>query len=106
VLVTGEKGEAQVSFLEPAQLTFSQHDRFDVPAIYWRQGKNHPLPDQWHFKASTGASPQTRFVTVVQVSKRGVSKPAWRAVAGGVETGGWRVWLPEGKTRLQVEKLP
>lgn len=106
VQITGEKGEALVSFLEPAALTFEQHDRFDAPAIYWRNGKNIPLPNQWHLKASAAASPQTRFVTVVQVSKRGVAKPAWRAIPGGVETGGWRVQLPAGETRLHVEKIP
>lgn len=106
VRVAGEKGEALVSFLEPAALTFTQSDRFDAPAVYWRNGKNIPLPNQWHLKAGTPALPQTRFVTVVQVSRPGVTKPAWRALAGGVEVAGWRVRLPEGATRLTVEKIP
>jgi Heparinase II/III-like protein. len=101
----GEKGEARIQFLEPAQLALTQDDRFNVPAVYWRRGKNFPLPNQWHLKVTPPAAPQQRFVTVVQVSKRGVSKPPVHGVPGGVETAGWRVRLPDGSTRLAIEKL-
>lgn len=106
VRVTGEKSEALVTFLEPVALTFTQSDQFDAPAVYWRNGKNIPLPNQWHLKATTGALPQTRFVTVVQVSRLGAKKPAVKSVAHGVEVAGWRVQLPEQATRLTVEKIP
>jgi hypothetical protein len=42
---------------------------------------------------------------VLQISKRGVSKPAVHAVSGGVETAGWRVRLPEDARRLQIETI-
>ena len=95
-----------MQFLQPAQLTFSQTDQFNVPAVYWRRGKNFPLPNQWHLTASSAPAQQARFVTVVQVSKRGVSKGKTRSIDGGVETAGWRVRLPHDGRRLQIEKLP
>ena len=106
VQVAGEKGTATVQFLEPAQLTFSQTDQFNVPAVYWRRGKNFPLPNQWHLTAAAEPSPRAHFVTVVQVSKPGVSKTKARAIDGGVETAGWRVRLTEGERRLQIERIP
>lgn len=106
VLAAGGKGEATVRFLAPAGLAFHQDDKFNVPAVYWRRGQNFVLPNQWHFKASTAPVPRTRFVAVIQVAKPGVAKPVARAVAGGVEVAGWRVGLPEGETRLSIERLP
>lgn len=106
VLVTGGKGEARVSFLVPSDLTFHQDDQFTVPAVYWRRGKNYPLPNQWHLKATAKPAGAREFVTVIQVSKRGVGKPAVRALAHGVETAGWRVSLPDKASRLLIEKLP
>jgi len=106
VVATGEKGEARVQFLAPNQLTFAQTDQFTVPAVYWRRGKNFPLPNQWHLTAAPAPSSQQRFITVVQVSKRGVSKPSLQPVPQGVETAGWRVRLPDGSRRLVIEKLP
>ena len=106
VLVSGEKGEAAVTFVAPAALTFRQDDQFDAPAVYWRNHQRTPLPDQWHLKASAGPAVRMRFVTVIQISRPGGAKPALRAVADGVETAGWRVRLPEGQTRLQIQKIP
>ncbi|HWL17437.1 MAG TPA: hypothetical protein VNR00_17645, partial [Opitutus sp.] len=85
---------------------FAQTDQFTVPAVYWRRGKNFPLPNQWHLTAAPAPSSQQRFITVVQVSKRGVSKPSLQPVPQGVETAGWRVRLPDGSRRLVIEKLP
>jgi hypothetical protein len=106
VLAAGEKGEATVQFLAPTGLVFQQDDQFNVPAVYWRRGQNFALPNQWHFRASTAPVPRTRFVAVIQVAKPGIVKPAARSVAGGVEVAGWRVRLPEGETRLSIERLP
>ena len=106
VSVRGAKGEAAVTFVEPSALTFAQDDQFGAPAVYWRKGKNFPLPNQWHLKATPPVTPQTRFVTVVQVSKAGVRKPPIRAVEGGVEVAGWRVQLQPADHLLRVEKLP
>jgi len=106
VRVAGEKGEALVSFLAPAELTFAQDDQFTVPAVYWRRGKNFPLPNQWHLTATPTPAPNARFVTVIQVTKRGVAKPALRPIESGVETAGWRVRLLPGERRLHIEKTP
>lgn len=106
VLAATEKGEALVSFVGPAALTFQQDDQFTQPAVYWRRGRNFSLPNQWHFKATAAPAAQQRFVAVIQVSKRGGSKPPVKTVADGVETAGWRVRLPQGSDRLQIEKLP
>lgn len=106
VEVTGERGEARVTFVQPDRLEFHQDDQFTVPATYWRRGRNFPLPNQWHLKATPPPSPQARFLAVIQVSKRGVSKPPVRAVDGGVETAGFRVRWPEGGDRLLIRKLP
>lgn len=91
VTVRGQKGEALVSFLEPRKMEFHQDDKFDAPAVYWRHEKNYPLPNQWHLMATPPRSRQEHFVTVIQVSRPGVPKPALRPVDGGIEVDGWRV---------------
>ena len=107
IIARGERGEAVVTLVEPTAIALQQDDDFGgFPAVYWRQGKNYPLPNQWHGKASIGPVPATRIVAVIQVSRLGQPKPALRAVADGVETAGWRVRLPAGATRLLLEKLP
>lgn len=106
VFAATEKGEALVHLLEPANLAFHQDDRFNVPAVYWRRGKNFPLPNQWHFKATTAPASATRFVAVIQVSKAGVAKPPVRALPDGVETAGWRVRFDEAARRLTVSPAP
>ncbi len=106
VTVAGAKGEARLSFLEPASLAFHQDDQFDVPAVYWRNGQNYPLPNQWHLKATPPATAQTRFVTVVQVSKPGVAKLSLGPLDGGVEVAGWRVQFQPASHQLRVEKFP
>jgi len=106
VLVKGEKGEAQVSFLAPADLTFAQRTGFDVPAIYWRRGKNEPLPDQWHLTVTPPAGRTASFVTVIQVTKRNVEKLPVRGIPGGAEVAGWRVRLPTNGARVEVSRLP
>src|SRR5690606_15968266 len=104
VLARGEIGEARVTLLAPPALEFAQTSGFPVRAIYWRQGMNYELPDQWHLKVTPPPAARARFVAVIQVSKRGVAKPALRAVPGGVETAGWRVWLPEGEQRVSIRR--
>ena len=106
VTVHGDKGEAAITFLEPATLAFAQDDQFTAPAVYWRYGKNFPLPNQWHLKATPPAAPQARFVAVVQVSKLGVTKPSFRSIEGGAEVAGWRVQLQSADHLLHVEKIP
>lgn len=106
VQVKGERGEAQLSFLAPAGLTYTQRTGFDVPAIYWRKGKKEPLPDQWHLKVTPPTARSARFVTVLQVSKRNQPKPPVRAIPGGAEVAGWRVRLPDDGRRVEVSRLP
>jgi hypothetical protein len=106
VTVTGAKGEARITFIEPAALALHQDDQFDVPAVYWRNGKNYPLPNQWHLRATPPAAPQARFVTVVQVAKRGTPLPPLRALEAGAEIGGWRVQFSAATHQLHVEKMP
>lgn len=101
--VAGEKGEARVTLLEPAALTFAQDNSFGgLVAINWLQDKDHPLPNQWHLKVTPPPTTGTLFVSVIQVSKPGVTKPVLRAIAGGVETAGWRVRFAPETRRLMV----
>ncbi|MBW7894697.1 MAG: DUF4962 domain-containing protein [Opitutaceae bacterium] len=104
VLARGEIGEALVTFLAPRTLGFAQTSGFPVPAVYWRQGMNYELPHQWHLTVTPPPAVRERFVTVIQVAKRGVAKPALQAILGGVETAGWRVWLPEGEQRVIIRR--
>ncbi len=103
--VSGENGEALVSFLAPAALSFEQRSGFDEPAIYWRRGMNYPLPDQWHLAATPPEANRARFVTVIQVSKPGVKKPAIRPIENGAEVNGWRVQLDADARRTRVSKI-
>lgn len=106
VQVRGRRGEAAVTFVEPATLAFTQDDQFDAPAEGWRDGVATPLPNQWHLKATPPAAARERFVVVVQVAKPGTEKRAPRAIDGGVEVAGWRVQLQSANHRLRVEKIP
>ena len=106
VTVRGTNGEARVTFLAPAGLAFQQDDQFDAPAIYWRKGRNFPLPNQWHLKATPPPAPRVRFVTVVQVGKPGAATPGPRLVGGAAEVAGWRVLLPPGGDRLSISRAP
>lgn len=108
VVARGEKGDAVVTFLEPAgALTFRQDDDFGGhPAVFWRNSANYPLPDQWHLKATPEPSIEKRFLAVVQVSRPGVTKPSIRPLAEGVETAGWRVRFDSTAKRLVVQPTP
>lgn len=100
--VTGERGAARVTFLAPGELAFEQQEGFDVPATYVRKGRNEPLPDQWHLKATPARASAARFVTVVQVARPGVKLPAPRLSGNQVEVAGRRVTLPEPGGLLRV----
>ena len=104
VRVRGNKSEALVSFLTPPDLTIGQRTGFDVPAIYWRRGMNYPLPDQWHLTAAPPTAERQRFVTVIQVSKPGVRKPAVHRLADGAEVAGWSVQLPPEERRVKIRR--
>lgn len=104
VTARGAQGEARVTFLEPAGLTFQQDDKFDAPAVYWRKGRNFPLPNQWHLKATPAAAVQTRFVSVIQVARPGVTRPALRSLPAGVDTAGWRVQLNVTEHRVEISR--
>lgn len=104
--VRGAKGEASVTFLAPATLTFQQDDIFDAPAVYWRKGQNFPLPNQWHFKATPPSAATMRFVAVVQVSRPGIDRPPPRLEGREVRTAGWRVTLPAPGERLVLTRSP
>lgn len=107
IVARGERGEAVVTLLEPAAVRLHQDDDFGgFPAVYWREGKNYPLPNQWHLKATLAPAEAARIVAVVQVGRLGQGQPALRPVPGGVETAGWRVRLPDGALRAVVERLP
>ena len=106
VTVRGEKGEARVTFLEPAGLTFEQDDQFEAPAIYWRKGQNFPLPNQWHLKAAPPPTTSTRFVAVVQVSRPGATRPVPRPIESGAEIAGWRLQLTPANHRVSVSRVP
>jgi hypothetical protein len=104
VMVRGARGEALVTFVEPAGLQLRQDDKFDAPAIYWRRGKNYALPNQWHLKATPPPAGRARFVTVIQVTRPGVAKPPVQAVEAGVLVNGWQVRLPDGATVVEIER--
>ncbi len=107
IVARGERGEAVVTLLEPTGVQFQQDDDFGGhPAVYWRRGKNFPLPNQWHLKATTAPVNATRFVAVIQVSKTGVAKPPVRVLSDGVETAGWRVRFDETARRLLISPAP
>jgi hypothetical protein len=108
ITVRSKKSEAVVTFTSPDQLRFEQTDQFDVPAVFWRKGKNFPLPNQWHLKATpaTAAARQT-FATVIQVSARGAAKPKIQQLTdGGIATAGFRVQHDAGSHLLRIERTP
>ena len=106
ITVHGVKGEASVALLEPSTLAFHQDDQFDAGAVYWQGGQTHPLPNQWHLRATPPAARGARFVAVVQVSRPGVAVAPLRPIAGGVEIAGWHVQLQPNEHLLYVQKLP
>ena len=104
VVATGERGQATVTFVTPQALDLTQTSGFPVPAIYWRQGKNFELPDQWHLTAAAEPAVRLRFVTVIQVDRRGVAVPTPEAREGGVAVDGWRLELAAGARRVVVTR--
>lgn len=106
VTARGEKGRAVVTFLAPTTLAFEQDDRFDAPAVYWRKGQNFMLPNQWHLKARPSAAVETRFVTVIEISRPEAALVRPTLVDGVVTTAGWRVTLPAAGARLTVSPAP
>lgn len=72
VAVMGERGQAIVTLLEPAGLSFSQHHQFDPPALRWRTDRPFEMPDQWHLTAeTTDAASSARFLAVIDVGEAG-----------------------------------
>src|SRR5690606_36677692 len=62
VRVPAPSAEMWVSFVHPAQLTFSQTDRFTVPP----EDRDAHKPNQWHLSATaTAADGRGRFLTVL-----------------------------------------
>jgi len=107
IAVTGEKGQARVTLAEPDQLTIGQRTGFDgLKAIYWRQGQNYPLPDQWHLTASRGPAAQAGFVAVIQVAKPGTAFPAVEVSAEGARVAGWQVTFDSAQHRLLIQPAP
>ncbi len=96
-VVRGNRSEAVVSLLEPQACRFEQHDRFDVPAVDWRNG-NAKLKEQWHLRATPAVAEQQRFVAVIQVAKAGTQYSSVRPVEAGVQVDGWEVRLTHGKS--------
>ncbi len=102
ITVRGARSEAVVTFVAPDALRFEQDDRFDVPAVFWRKGKNFPLPNQWHLKATPRPSAEQVFIAVIQVSAPGVAKPSIQKESGGVATAGYRVIRESGSGLLRI----
>jgi len=102
ITVRGARSEAVVTFVAPDTLRFEQDDRFDVPAVFWRKGKNFPLPNQWHLKAAPKPSAEQVFMAVIQVSTPGVAKPSIERQSGGVATAGYRVIRESGPGLLRI----
>jgi hypothetical protein len=94
ILIQGDKGQALVSLVEPAQLSFEQDDKFDSPAVNWRRGGgNTPLKNQWHLKAAPPPASRQRFAAVIQVAKHGTEWPAIGTIPDGVRIGKWSIQL-------------
>ena len=103
VITRGERGEAVITWLEPTSLQFQQDNDFGGhPATYWRRGKNFRLPDQWHLKATPAPAVEQRFLTVVQVSRVGVDKPAVIATDRGIQTADWKLSFNETRRLMSV----
>ena len=107
IAVMGEKGQARVTLAEPDQLTINQRTGFDgLKAIYWRQGQNFPLPDQWHLTASRAPAERARFVAVIQVGKLGTALPSVEVNSGGARAAGWQVRFDATQHRLLIQPAP
>jgi hypothetical protein len=100
ITIRGTKGEAIVSLIEPQAFEFDQHDRFDVPAIDWRNG-NGKFKDQWHLRATPPASSHLSIVAVIQVGRPGSQYPAVRPLDAGASVDGWEVQLKDGKAVIR-----
>ncbi len=107
LVIRGERGEAVVTLLQPTKLQLRQDDDFGGhPAVYWRFGKNFPLPDQWHLKATPAPAVEQRFLAVIQVSRVGVATPKVTRTDNGVRTAGWELRFDETQRRLRILAAP
>jgi hypothetical protein len=104
--VTGEKGQARISWLTPQSLKFSLTDQFDPPAENWRpdkQGKD--FPSQWHLAAvPPDKAPEQRFLAVIQTA-RADAAPDWpepqRLGDDGVRIGSDRLTFTDDGVRIE-----
>jgi hypothetical protein len=63
---------SRIDFFAPIRLSFDVHNRFDPPALNWRnktsEGKIIQYPDQWHASVSPeGKVNKMRYLAIIQV---------------------------------------
>ncbi len=72
---TTSTARSRVDFFAKTPLSFDVHNRFDPPALNWRErtsgGKLVEYPDQWHAAVSpTRKTAKMRYLVIVQVLGR------------------------------------
>lgn len=90
---------SRVDFFAATPLSFDVHNRFDPPAVNWRNrtsgGELVEYPDQWHAAVSpTEKVDKMRYLTVIQVLGLGSTKPFDSAEMTGdnaVRVGTWSI---------------
>ncbi|OPZ18201.1 MAG: Heparinase II/III-like protein [candidate division BRC1 bacterium ADurb.BinA364] len=86
-IVRTESAEGRIAWLAPVALQFQLSDRFDPPAVVWREDKQAKLKvaDQWHLTATPAKAENSQtFLTVILAGKRGAGQwPAVEAIADG-----------------------
>jgi hypothetical protein len=78
--VTTSTARSRVDFFAATELNFDVHNRFDPPALNWRNrtsgGKLVEYPDQWHAIVSPAKKvDKMRYLAVIQVLDRNDMKP-------------------------------
>ncbi|MHC4541254.1 MAG: DUF4962 domain-containing protein, partial [Planctomycetota bacterium] len=73
LVVAAPSARSQIDFFAPLPLSFDVHDRFDPPAVNWRDkisgGKVIRYPNQWHACVSPTSKVGTmRYLAVIQVA--------------------------------------
>jgi hypothetical protein len=78
--VTGSTARSQVDFFAPVPLNLNVLNRFDPPALNWRQrtsgGKLIQYPDQWHAAVSPNNKiRKMRYLTIIQILDKNDNRP-------------------------------
>jgi hypothetical protein len=107
---------SQVDFFAPLDLSFDVHDRFDPPAVNWREkssgGKVIQYPNQWHACVSpTGKTGTMRYLAVIQVADPEKASTLESPEIRGndtIRTGSWSIAAvldPAHPAALEIQSL-